>query len=129
MIKTASDEDLHRIASRLFETIRGEFMGKFLEIDRAIEGLRAVQWTQGDRITLNAESASKQLQSVEYRLKQVEVDIETAHVALMDLAVRAKAAVESAGTRAAADSAARARLQGKLDEVLAIFARWENDLR
>lgn len=129
MIKTATDEELRRIANNLFEPIRSEFAGKFIEIERALDDIRNSHLVQADRISLNAESASKQLQSVEYRLQQIETDIETAHVALLDLSARAKAAVESAGTRAAADNAARARLQAKLDEVLAIFARWENDLR
>ena len=129
MIKTATDEELRRIAMNLFEPIRHEFRGDFVEIHKALDALSNSNLLQADRITLNAESASRQLQSVEYRLRQVETDIETAQVALLDLAARAKAAVESAGTRAAADNAARARLQGKLDEVLAIFARWENDLR
>ena len=54
-------------------------------------------------------------------------------------AVEAQAAADAAAVtgdaaaadaaQAAADTAARARLQAKVDEVLAIFARWENDLR
>lgn len=126
MIRTATPEDLERIAARMFSPIREEFSEEFRNLHAAVGLLAQAQEKADGRTTEYAEEASIQQKRVAFTL----TESKNAHDALTEtvaaLAIRTTAMEHLVEAQKEHIDSNSKLLMAKMVEILAAFARIEN---
>jgi peptidoglycan hydrolase CwlO-like protein len=126
MIKTATDEDLKRIADRMFETQRTEFLGKILAVVKVVEDLgNHVTNLSNAQSTANREIVSNH-QGAMYRLTQTDAAIEDLRKQIAALSTRAANNEHGMRDAQSRSDAALERVQARMNKALDAFAKIEN---
>jgi chaperonin cofactor prefoldin len=126
MIKTATDEDLKRIADKMFETQRKDFQNKLDAQSVAVEALSSRLRMFEDAQTEASRIAGSSHQAAMICITQLDLDLTHVSTRVNALDVRIRQCVSDIEMAQGRLAAAEERMYSKLTDVLNAFARMEN---